>query len=65
MRISYMKSIGTNVTFILIGICIIGIWRGAWMLMDTYLGETERSAWISLGVGTLLLLEIQGDMIFT
>ena len=60
-----MKSIGTNVTYILIGICVVAIWRGAWMLMDTYLGETENSAWITFGVGTLVLLEIQGDMIFT
>ena len=42
---------------LLIGFGVIGFWRGAWGLLDTYLlpENLELSYWISLVVGLVIL----------
>ena len=38
--------------------------EGAWMLMDTYIGTDEWTAWLTLLVGILLLFLLKGEMVF-
>ena len=59
-----MKRIHYNMKLLILGIAIVGIWRGAWMLMDTYLGTDEWTAWLTLLVGILILFLLKGEMVF-
>ena len=59
-----MKLTHYNLKLLILGIAIVGIWRGSWMIMDTYLETGIRSAWITLLVGLILLVSLKGEMVF-
>lgn len=42
----------------LLFVCLLGLWRGGWNLMDIYLGPSALSNWLSAigGVGGIALL---------
>ena len=59
-----MKRIHYNMKLLILGIAIVGIWRGTWMLMDTYIGTDKWTAWVTLLFGILLLFLLKGEMVF-
>ena len=63
MKIKPMKPMN-NLKLLILGIAIVGIWRGVWMLMDSYLGTDDWTAWLTLLVGILLLSLMKGRMVF-
>ena len=59
-----MKLIHYNLKLLILGIAVVGIWRGTWMIMDTYIGTEIWTAWLTLLVGIILLFVLKGKMVF-
>ena len=43
---------------VLVTLAMVGIWRGAWMLMDYYFGRNIYTMWASLILGVIILTMI-------
>ena len=53
-----------NAKLLIVGLAIVGIWRGAWMIMDTYLGTAPWTAWFTLISGIIILSLLNGEIGF-
>ena len=52
-----------NIKLFLLGIAIVGIWRGSWMIMDYFLGEKVWTAFFTLTIGIIILYNLDGGYI--
>lgn len=46
------------VSIIIIGSCVVGFWRGTWILLDIYIypDDLEKSSWMCFGISIIIYL---------